>query len=58
MHGHTFEGLKLAAAIGSPRTMKVVSHRPPSFMRKEPGLNSAHEYNVSSFRDEYSFTYQ
>lgn len=52
----TFEGLKLAAAIGIPKTVNVVNQRPPSRVKKEGGLNSAHEYKVSSFKDEYSLT--
>lgn len=54
----TLEGLKLAAAIGTPRTVKVANQRPPSRRKNEPGLNSAHEYKIESFKDEYSFTCQ
>jgi hypothetical protein len=39
----TFPGLKLAAAIGAARTVKVIRQRPPSRRKKEPGLSSAHE---------------
>lgn len=52
----TLEGLKLAAAIGTPRTVKVINQSPPRRMKNDPGLRSAHEYKVSSFKDEYSFT--
>jgi len=51
-------GLKLAAAIGTPRTVNVANQRPPSRRKNEPGLNSAHEYKIESFKDEYSFTCQ
>lgn len=54
----TLEGLKLAAAIGTPRTVKATNQRPPRRMKKDPGLSSPHEYKGPSFRDEYSFTYQ
>ena len=53
----TFEGWKLAAAMGTPRAVKVASHRPPRRMKNEPGFSSPHEYRPPSFRDEYSFTY-
>lgn len=53
----TLEGLKLAAAIGAPRTVKVTSQRPPRRRKNEPGLSSPHEYKPPSFRDEYSLTY-
>ncbi|POO00757.1 hypothetical protein TorRG33x02_033880 [Trema orientale] len=52
-----FSGLKLAAAIGTPRAVKVTSHRPPRRRKNCPGPSSPHEYKVPSFRDEYSFTY-
>lgn len=52
----TLEGLKLAAAIGIPRTVKVANHRPPRRRKKGPGPSSPHEYKTPSFRDEYSFT--
>lgn len=53
----TREGLKLAAAIGTPRTVKVISQSPPKRRKKGPGPSSPHEYKVPSFKDEYSFTY-
>ncbi|KAL3833275.1 hypothetical protein ACJIZ3_008011 [Penstemon smallii] len=49
---YTFEGLKLAAAIGAPRTVKVTNQSPPRRRKKDPGPSSAHEYRVSSFKDE------
>lgn len=52
----TLEGLKLAAAIGTPRTAKVVNQRPPSRRKNSPGPRSPHEYRGPSFREEYSFT--
>lgn len=54
----TLEGLKLAADIGAPRTVKVISHKLPRRKKKEPGLRPAHEYRMLSFKEEYSFTYQ
>ncbi|PON66717.1 hypothetical protein PanWU01x14_107540 [Parasponia andersonii] len=51
-----FSGLKLAAAIGTPRAVKVTSHRPPRRRKNCTGPSSPHEYKVPSFRDEYSFT--
>lgn len=42
-YGSTLEGSKLAAAIGTPKTVKVMDQRPPRRRKKEPGLNSAHE---------------
>lgn len=53
---HTFDGLKLAAAIGTPKTVKVTNQRPPRRRKNDPGLNSAHEYKEASFSEEYSFT--
>lgn len=52
----TLAGLKLAAAIGTPRTVKVTNQRPPSLRKSSPGPRSPHEYNGPSFSDEYSFT--
>lgn len=51
------EGSKLEADIGTPRTVKVTNQRPPSRRKNCPGPSSPHEYKVSSFKDEYSFTY-
>lgn len=50
------EGSKLAAAIGTPRTVKVTNQRPPRRRKNCPGPSSPHEYRTPSFRDEYSFT--
>jgi hypothetical protein len=55
--GLTLEGLKLAAAIGTPRLVKATNQRPPRRRKKGPGRSSPHEYRAPSFRDEYSFTY-
>lgn len=55
--GLTLEGLKLAAAIGTPRLVKATNQRPPRRRKKGPGRSSPHEYRTPSFRDEYSFTY-
>lgn len=52
----TFDGLKLAAAIGTPRIVKVTNQSPPRRSKNDPGPRSAHEYKLSSFKDEYSFT--
>lgn len=52
----TFDGLKLAAAIGTPKTVKVTNQSPPRRRKNDPGLNSAHEYKEASFSEEYSFT--
>lgn len=53
----TLEGLKLAAAIGTPRLMKADNQRPPRRTKNGLGPSSPHEYRTPSFRDEYSFTY-
>jgi hypothetical protein len=53
----TLEGLKLAAAIGAPRTVNTANQRPPRRRKNDPGPSSPHEYSIPSFRDEYSFTY-
>lgn len=53
----TLEGLKLAAAIGTPKIVNASNHRPPRRRKNDPGLSSPHEYNTPSFKDEYSFTY-
>jgi len=53
----TLEGLKVAAAIGTPRTVKVTNQSPPSRSKKGPGPSSPQEYRGPSFKDEYSFTY-
>ncbi|GJU73147.1 HR-like lesion-inducer [Tanacetum coccineum] len=50
-------GLKLAADTGTPRTVNVTNHKPPSRRKKDCGPNSPHEYYGPSFKDEYSFTY-
>lgn len=56
MHIFTLPGLKLAAAIGAPRTVNVASHKPPRRMKKDPGVSSPQEYKGPSLRDEYSLT--
>lgn len=56
MSCRTFPGLKLAAEIGAARTVKVTRQRLPRRMKKEPGLSSAHEYRMLSFKAEYSLT--
>lgn len=53
----TLEGLKLAAAIGPPRTVNTANQRPPRRRKNDPGPSSPQEYKTPSFRDEYSFTY-
>lgn len=53
----SLEGLKVAAAIGTPRTVKVTNQSPPRRSKKGPGPSSPQEYRGPSFKDEYSFTY-